>query len=544
MGFCWDPDILAWVRAGLPPLSNLAGPVQHFKAAILEAWRDKVSVDLCGRKGFRGGPLLDVHGSLQLLDSSHVREREKALLRSIMVGGIWNGFLLGRVRSQVVPCRFCGAPDGDGHLFWECTFPPLVEIRENPEFHDLIRMDKGHWSRRLLWHGWLPKLSGFNGAFPWAANAADSAGYLVESALGSYSSRLLVGWCLPVGFDAVEAASLLPASPNVWTDGSLVLDRVVGVSSSGAGFFAHQSVSCWDHRCWGLFFLLFLGPLQSVQRAELWGVILALQSSGAVHLGVDNLCVVLHVGGLLDGRCCSVPFELVKDGDLLVLIERMLHLRGLDTVRITKVKGHADEGMVLDGREVDRIGNDAADEAADFGRRRVGHLVIDARRNLSGVCGRWYPVILDLHRFFIAIARAVVNHDDRNGVARPKRRRLLYAIRDRAFLPGPLGIWDSEWVTVPASVICADDIAHWPYTRGLLVKWVTFLGTLHWPAGGVDLGVGGISYVELLILYELWAGERRLSLGIFVLRAQFQCRLFLLVQALIFGAHVVLLVLS
>ena len=40
-------------------------------------------------------------------------------------------------------------------------------------------------------------------------------------------------------------------------------------------------------------------------------------------------------------------------------------------------------------REVDRLGNDAADEAADFGRRRVGNAVIDARRNLSGVCGRW-----------------------------------------------------------------------------------------------------------------------------------------------------------
>ena len=43
--------------------------------------------------------MLDVHGSLQLLNSSHVRERERALLRSIMVGGVWNGFLLGRVRS-------------------------------------------------------------------------------------------------------------------------------------------------------------------------------------------------------------------------------------------------------------------------------------------------------------------------------------------------------------------------------------------------------------------------------------------------------------
>ena len=51
-----------------------------------------------------------------------------------------------------------------------------------------------------------------------------------------------------------------------------------------------------------------------------------------------------------------VPFELVKDGDLLLLLERMLFTQKLDTVRIAKVKGHADEGMVLDGpvREVDR----------------------------------------------------------------------------------------------------------------------------------------------------------------------------------------------
>ena len=34
-----------------------------------------------------------------------------------MVGGVWNGFLVGKVRGQVVSCQFCGAPDGDGHLF-------------------------------------------------------------------------------------------------------------------------------------------------------------------------------------------------------------------------------------------------------------------------------------------------------------------------------------------------------------------------------------------------------------------------------------------
>ena len=98
------------------------------------------------------------------------------------------------------------------------------------------------------------------------------------------------------------------------------------------------------------------------------GVILALQSAGAVHVGVDNLGVVRHVGRLLDGGSFSHPLELFTDGDLLILIRRMIDLRG-STVRVTKVKGHADEGLVAAGRvrELDRLGNNAADEAADFG---------------------------------------------------------------------------------------------------------------------------------------------------------------------------------
>ena len=55
IGCRWNPDALAWVRPGLPSLSNLAGPIQHFRSGIIDAWRNKVAADLCGRKGFRGG---------------------------------------------------------------------------------------------------------------------------------------------------------------------------------------------------------------------------------------------------------------------------------------------------------------------------------------------------------------------------------------------------------------------------------------------------------------------------------------------------------
>ena len=150
----------------------------------------------------------------------------------------------------------------------------------------------------------------------------------------------------------------MPDHPDVWTGGSLVLDRLTGVSSSGSGFFAHQSEHFWRSRRWSHVEDVRIdpnvpscggscsvpGPLQFVQRAEMWGVILALQTFGAVHVGVDNLGVVRHVGRLLDGGSFSHPLELITDGDLLILIRRMIDLRGSSTVRVTEVKGHADEG--------------------------------------------------------------------------------------------------------------------------------------------------------------------------------------------------------
>ena len=69
-----------------------------------------------------GNPLLDYEGTGQLLFSSHLRERDKTLLRSILCGGVWNGFLLGKTKEDDVLCPFCGGADGNGHLFWDCPF--------------------------------------------------------------------------------------------------------------------------------------------------------------------------------------------------------------------------------------------------------------------------------------------------------------------------------------------------------------------------------------------------------------------------------------
>ena len=160
-------------------------------------------------------------------------------------------------------------------------------------------------------------------------------------------------------------------------------------------------------------------PLHTVQWAELWGVIAALQAAKPVHLGVDNANVVAQVAHIIARKDPVRPFELLVDGDFLAPVRMLVLAGGLGTTAISKVKGHADEGLVRDGRvrEAHRIGNNMADEAAYFGRRTVGADVVDARRELSGVCRVWYPVVRDLHRIFIAIARAIVNVDGKGGTA-------------------------------------------------------------------------------------------------------------------------------
>ena len=74
---------------------------------------------------------------------------------------------------------------------------------------------------------------------------------MVEVALGRYSSGLITEWSLSDEFDHDRAASSLLDRPDVWTDGSLVLDHLTGVSSSGSGFFAHQAEHLWRDRRWG-----------------------------------------------------------------------------------------------------------------------------------------------------------------------------------------------------------------------------------------------------------------------------------------------------
>ena len=172
--------------------------------------------------------------------------------------------------------------------------------------------------------------------------------------------------------------------------------------------------------------------------SEIWGVLLALQGGFGMHVGVDNLNVVRHSGRIVDGCPTGSTFPLANDGDLLLLVQRLLQWRGRGSTQVTEVHGHTDEGIVAGGRvrEVDRIGSNEADVAADTGRRRVHCSITDAWRLVNGACARWYPIVQELHQFLIAIARTVVNSDLGGSLhpvvwssaADPKRRRVNRAV--------------------------------------------------------------------------------------------------------------------
>ena len=199
------------------------------------------------------------------------------------------------------------------------------------------------------------------------------------------------------------------------------MDDCSGIGVAGCGVYAHASGAAWfGLMCCHLDLLLPLpdgageacrlycsipGPLQTVQRAEIWGVFVALQGCVRMHVVVDNLNVVRHVSRIIDDGCTGKPFPLVNDGDLL-RIQQLVFWREVANAAVSQVKGHADEGLVALGRvrEVDRLGNNEADAAAVLGRRRVHHSVAYARRMVTGSCARWYPVVRELHHFFIQVS--------------------------------------------------------------------------------------------------------------------------------------------
>ena len=189
---------------------------------------------------------MDIHRAPQLLNCGHVRERGKALPRGVLVGGFGNGFLLEKVRGQP------GSP-------WA----------ENPSV--LLGLTLlGCSLSGTCWLSFMRKV-------------------LLTVCLTSVMSGLMGAWFrIPSEVLVLRGLVFL-----------LIFLVTNGLAGSGAIGMMMLVKAGANRSCRG--YCSVPGPLESVQRAEFWSVILALQAADAVHLGVDNLGVVRHVGRLIDG---------------------------------------------------------------------------------------------------------------------------------------------------------------------------------------------------------------------------------------------------
>ena len=263
--------------------------------------------------------------------------------------------------------------------------------------------------------------------------------------------------------------------PNIWTDGSREdFSSLGGFEVAGAGVYLLASEVAFDSSIWSTAdeygdarlercraFLPVPGVMQTVQRAEFWGAIVALQAYWPCHLGIDNLNTARTIGRLLDKDCLVKPLLLLEDGDFVALVQYMIRTRGRETVRVNKVKGHAEDADVQSCRVrlEDQLGNAEAHTAADLGCRHQSEVLIDAWRRLLKARRYWYPIMLDLYRFMIAVAGVTVNHDGRGGTApdplvwdqsgrRKVRRTVFWVNVDLGSLPGPPGFFGCKFMVV------------------------------------------------------------------------------------------------
>ena len=291
LGFSRDGEEKGWVPVSISPLRMMSGPVQHFYSFFwmpgdmiflpsylsgralwgLSMWIFKVlynylPLPICGKeiKCCQEPPRVGAFGT----DSFLARLRRKMFLVDFVAKGM-----------VVVP--YFGSA-------LSSSSPLLQHVRELSEFPSLMSFDRSKWPRCLLRYGWLPGLGGTTEGDPWATSFGDLACGELERCLCAYT----------VDFSGLLLILLWKwLSSNIWTDGSREdFSSVGGFEVAGAGVHLPASDVAFECSVWGTAeeygddrlercraFLPVLGVMQTVQRAEFWGAVVATQAYWPCH---------------------------------------------------------------------------------------------------------------------------------------------------------------------------------------------------------------------------------------------------------------------
>ena len=109
----------------------------------------------------------------------------------------------------------------------------------------------------------------------------------------------------------------------------------------------------------------------SSTRTEIAAGIVAASAEGPQHQGTDSQCYLDKLKKILNGECLTKkrPWLIQTNGDLWELLEKMIKAKGKKAFKATKVKGHATDKQVEQGKhkKEHKEGNDEADRLATQG---------------------------------------------------------------------------------------------------------------------------------------------------------------------------------
>ena len=152
-----------------------------------------------------------------------------------------------------------------------------------------------------------------------------------------------------------------------------------------------------------------LGHRASSTRAELGAGVAAMFANAPTHQATDSMAYLLKATQIVGGALPKKPFNILPDSDLWEWFARLVKAKGADAVKLTKVKGHATDEMVNQGKvKADhKEGNDASDEAADIGVEQHGNGLLELSIFFAAKQTSYGGVMLEVAKFVLAIMNEV-----------------------------------------------------------------------------------------------------------------------------------------
>ena len=303
-------------------------------------------------------------------------------------------------------CKLCGAADADiNHILWQCTTLDHERYNGDEELRKLNPMQLPP-NLRLGLPGmihaeddvYLWPTSGYPDLPDFAM--ASTKLHLHPQARSILAKRtteqLQLNARQLIHLHRAEAANTPmpmpppchlppPDKPNVYTDGALKNPAWQCWSLGGMGVWWPQrellhhplnqleadymssrqedtGVSLWG---------AVTGAECSSTRAELAGGCVAIAANQPIHQATDSQAYKNKANRILNGEDLTFrrPWGLQKDGDLWKLFHDLAHAKGLSSIHITWVKGHAKQHHIDQGLLTadDADGNDKADTLASLG---------------------------------------------------------------------------------------------------------------------------------------------------------------------------------